>query len=204
MRSILLLVIIGVILIFTGCSDLTKEEVVEKAQDKIDNIKTYQCRVEVEIFGNRGSQIYEISQSYKEGSFRLETLSPKHLEGKIVIIEENRAKIHHPNIEQSITIENFIQNREESMFLGDFLAWNFQEVLEVREITHQGKDYFILSKEMDQGSFYHHTQCLWLEKKSIEPKYVKIYDDKGNLRIEISIFDLEINKNIDDGLFILD
>jgi len=203
-RSRLLLVIIGAIVLITGCSDLTKEKVLVKTQEKINNIKTYQCRVEVEVFGNKGSQLYELKQAYKEGSFRIDTMSPKHLEGKIVIIKDNRAKIYHPNIEQNIIIDNFTQKREECIFLGDFLTWNFQEVLEVIKITEQDKDYFVLKEEIDQGNFYHNTQCLWIEKKTLLPRYIKIYDKEGNIRVDISIFDLEINKNLEDGLFTID
>lgn len=204
MRSRLLLVIIGVIVLITGCSDLTKEEILVKSQEKINNINTYQCRVEVEVYGNKGSQLYEIMQAYKEGSFRLETKNPKHLEGKVVIIKDNRAKIYHPTIEQSTIIENFTQKREECMFLGDFLTWNFQENLEVTEITEQDQDYFVLKKDIAQGNFYHNKQCLWIEKKTLLPRYIKIYDKESNIRVEISIFDLEINKSLEDGLFTID
>lgn len=204
MRLKLLLVIVGTIVLITGCSNLTKEEVLVKTQEKLNNIKTYQCRVEVEVFGNKGSQLYEIRQSYKEGSFRLESLSPTHLEGKVVIIKDNRAKIYHPNIKQSTIIDNFTQKREECIFLGDFLTWNFQENMEVIETTEQDQDYIVLKKEIDQGNFYHNNQCLWIEKKTLLPRFIKIYDEEGNIRVEISIFDLEINKSIEDGLFTID
>lgn len=203
MRSRLLFIIIGVVILLTACSDLTKEEVLEKMQHKVDHIETYQCRVEVEVFGNKGSQLYEMKQLYKEGGFRLETLSPKHLQGKIVIIKDNQAKIYHPAIEQSVIIDGFSQKQEQSMFLGDFLTWDFKETIKYEKITEQNQEYFILRKDIEQNCFYHDYMCLWIEKKTFFPKYIKVYDQENEIRVEITILDLEINKDIEDSLFII-
>ena len=204
MRSRFLFIIMGVIILLTACNDLTKEEAIEKMQNKVDDIKTYQCRVEVEVFGNKGSQLYEMRQLYKEGAFRLETMSPKHLTGKIVIIKNGKAKIYHPTIKQSIIIDDFRQNYEETMFLGDFMDWNIQEFVEFEKITEKNQDYLILKKDIKQDCFYHDHLSLWIDKKTLLPRYMKIYDQKNRIRVEISIFDLEINKDIEEALFIID
>ncbi len=201
MRSKILLVIIGITLLITSCSGLTKEKVIKKTQEKINNIKTYESRVEVEIIGNNGCQLYEIDQAYKEGSFRLETLSPSHLAGKVVIIKGNKAEIFHPSFDQTITIENFRQNREELMFLGDFISLNIQGVEEVKEESRNEQNYYILDKNIEEGNFYHNKLSIWIEKKKFLPKYIEIFDKKGNIRVKINILDLKINHNIDDGLF---
>lgn len=201
MRSKILLVIIGITLLITSCSGLTKEKVIKKTQEKINNIKTYESRVEVEIIGNNGCQLYEIDQAYKEGSFRLETLSPSHLAGKVVIIKGNKAEIFHPSFNQTITIENFRQNREELMFLGDFISLNIQGVEEVKEESRNEQNYYILDKNIEEGNFYHNKLSIWIEKKKFLPKYIEIFDKKGNIRVKINILDLKINHNIDDGLF---
>lgn len=202
MRSKILFVIIVITILITSCSGLTKEKIIEKTQKSINNIKTYQSRVEVEIFGNNGSQLYQIEQAYKEGAFRLETISPSHLAGKVVIIKDNRAKIYHPSFEQSIIIENFTQNREEFMFLGDFITWNIQGVDEVQEETREGQKYYVFTKEFDEeGNIYHHKLSVWVDKKIFLPKYIEIFDIKGNIRVKINILDLKVNHSIEDQLF---
>lgn len=206
MKVKLLLFITMSILFLTGCSsrDLTNEEILAQVQEKFNEINTYQCIVEAEVIGNKGSQVYKIKQLYKNGFYRLETLSPKNLEGKIVIVKGKKAKIYHPNIDQSIIIDDFTANHIEGLFLGDFLSWNFQKSIKIEKNNIQGQQYFIVKKMIDAQDYYHYQKSLWINQKTMLPEHIKVYDKKGNIRLELSIHNLIINEEIDDKLFQLE
>ncbi len=203
--KLLLFIIIGILLL-TGCGsrDLTDEEILAKTQKKFNGINTYQCIVEVEVTGNKGSQIYKIKQLYKNGFYRLETLSPKSLKGKIVIIKNKKAKIYHPNIDQSIIIDDFTANHIEGLFLGDFLSWNFRKNIKIEESSTQDHQYLIVKKIINEQDYYHYQKSLWINKKTMLPEYIKVYDKGGNIRLELGIHNLIINEEIDDKLFQLE
>lgn len=204
MKVKLLWVFLIAIIFLSGCQGLTKEEILAKTQRKFEEINTYQCRVDAEIIGNKGSQVYEMQQFYKEGTFRLETLSPKNLEGKVVIIQGSKGKIYHPNIDQSIVIEDFAKNESEEKFLGDFLLWDLQEGIKIEEGSVGEQEYLIVSKEADPKDYYHYRKGMWIDKETLLPKYIKIFDQKDNVRVELTISDLKINQDIDDELFKLE
>ena len=67
----------------------------------------------------------------------------------------------------------------------------------------QGKDkkYYVFTKEFDEGgNIYHHKLSVWVDKKFL-PKYIEIFDIKGNIRVKINILDLKVNHSIEDQLF---
>ncbi|SJZ81207.1 LolA family protein [Garciella nitratireducens] len=206
MKVKLLLFFVGIFLLLSGCSssDLTKEEVIERVQKKFGEVKTYQCIVEAEVIGNKGSQVYKIKEFYKNGCYRLETLSPKNLEGKTVVVKQNKAKIYHPSIHQSIIIDDFTTNHTEGLFLGDFLSWNFQESVEIEESNMNNQEYVIVKKVIDEQDYYHYQKSLWINKKNMLPKYIKVYDKEENIRLHLNLQNLMINEEIDDKLFQLE
>lgn len=204
MKAKLLCFFLAAMIVLSGCQGLTKEEILAKTQKKFKEIHTYQCKVEAEVMSNRGSQVYEMKQFYKDEAFRLETLSPKNLEGKVVVIQENQGKIYHPNIDESIVIENFAKNENEEKFLGDFLLWDLQEKVKIEEGSVEKREYLIVSKQMNPKEYYHYRKSLWIDKETLLPKYIKIFDKEDNIRVELTISDLKINQDIDDELFKLE
>lgn len=193
---------IGLFIFLTGCGNLTNEEIIEKTEKQLKEMKSYQCTLEIKVTGNKGSQEYEIKQFFQSpDSYRLETLSPKQLEGKTTIFQQGKAKIYHPHIDQSIIIENFEPKGEEVMFLGDFLKWDFDKETKIEEKVQGEQEYLVLTREIAKGSYYHHKQSLWIHKKDILPRYIKIYDQEGNPRIEITIKDFKIAPEFDKMLF---
>ncbi len=196
-----LFLLLMIILVITGCNGQANEKILRGAKGKLDGISSYQYTAIVEVFGNKDSQKYEINHYYKNGKYRLESISPVHLKGKIVIIDDQQTTIYHPNIHQRIVLEDIHKDPYEGMFLGDFINWEFQANMEYSEEKEGDREYLVVIKDISQRKDYHHKQSMWIDKDSKLPQYIEIYDKEGQIRVHITIKDLIINGDIRDELF---
>jgi outer membrane lipoprotein-sorting protein len=201
-RSLLWIVFI---LLIVGCAPKTKEDLLYEAQKKLNKMESYSCQVEITVKGNKNPEKYIMKQWFKKpNKYKLEVIGPKDLQGKITIGNGQKAWIYHPGIKQVWMMEEFLNSKEQNMFLGYFLrnSLNSEEVKGNIE-TLEEKDYITIDTEIPGNHVYYHKERLWINLEHLEPYLLEVFDIKGEKRIEVKYSDFQYNPKIEEEMFLI-
>lgn len=204
LRSRRLLWIVFILLI-VGCAPKTEEDLLYEAQKKLNKMESYSCQVEITVKGNKKPEKYTMKQWFKKpNKYRLEVIQPKDLQGKITIGNGKNAWIYHPGIKQVWMTEEFLNSKEQNMFLGYFLrnSLNSEEVQGNIETLEQ-KEYITIDTEIPGNHVYYHKERLWINLKHAEPYLLEVFDIKGEKRIEVKYSNFQYNPKIEEEMFLI-
>lgn len=188
--TVLIVIMIGMLIFFIGCQkkESTKEEVYGDFQKKISKMEGYNCIAEIQVAGNKSSQDYVMTHSYKKPDYyKLEVVSPEHLKGKTMEYKDNKIFIKNPDINDLVEIPN-VGNNSQYLFVGDFIKNYIQN--ETMKIS-LSDDNLVLETDIPGENKYFKTQILYINNKTKNPVKMEILDDKGNLKFNINYKDFE-------------
>lgn len=203
MKSKLCIVFFVMVLLMTGCSEKTDEEIFYKAQKQMVDMKTYICTADITIYGNKTPIKYTAKQWYKEpNKYKIEVISPENLEGKVTIYNGKRAWVSHPRIGQEWLMEDFSSTIEQKFFLGYFLN-NFlsTENPQLTRETVDDKEYILIGAEIPGNHPYFTKERLWFDIKKYYPRRLQVLDTNDNVIINVEYIDFKFNENLDDNIF---
>lgn len=156
-------IIIGIVIVFTsviiGCekSKSTKEEIYKDFQNEISKMKSYKCRADIEVIGNKSSQKYSLIHEYNgPGKFKLEVIEPKHLKGKTMEYKDDKIIVTNPTIKDELVLPN-IGEDSQHLFIGDFIK-NYLQGEEIEVAMEDG--YLVLTVPIPGNTKYFNKQKL--------------------------------------------
>lgn len=195
--------ILFIVLLLTGCSEKTDEELFYDAQKKIVSLNTYTCTAEVTVYGNKSPQKYTAKQWFAApDKYRIEIENPENLKGKVTVYNGKRAWICHPRIGQEWMMEDFLASVEQKMFLGYFINnfVNTENVKLNKEII-DDKEYISLQTEIPGNHPYFNKERLWFDIEKYYPYRLQVLDVDDNVRIDVQYLNFRYNENIDNRIF---
>lgn len=185
--------IIVTLMIGIGCqkSKSTKEEIYKDFQNYISKIKSYKCKADIEVLGNKKSQKYSLIHEYKgSGNYKLEMIEPKHLKGKTIEYKEEKIVVINPDIKDKFILPN-VGEDSQHLFIGDFIKNYLQG--EEMEIEMKG-EYLALTVPIPGNTKYFNKQILYIDTKEKNPAKLEILDQEGNNRFIVNYSDFEYRK----------
>lgn len=203
MRNLFLCICI--VLLITGCSPKSEEELFYESQRMLNKIESYQCDVEITSIGNKGQQKYMMRQWFKKpDKYRLEVMYPDNLKGKITIFDGKKAWMYHPAIEQTWIMDGFFNSQEQNLFLGYFIE-NYvnSETAQIQRKKIDNAEYLVIVTEIPGNHAYFSKEWLWMDIETKKPILLQIFDRQDDLRIEVKYTEFEYNPEIEDDLFTL-
>ena len=198
--------ILFIVLLLTGCSEKTDEELLYDAQKKIVSLNTYICTAEITVYGNKSPQKYTAKQWFAApDKYRIEIENPENLKGKVTIYNGKRAWICHPRIGQEWLMEDFLASVEQKMFLGYFINnfVNTENVKLNKEII-DDKEYILLQTEIPGNHPYFNKERLWFDIKKYYPYRLQVLDVDDNVRIDVQYLNFRYNESIDNRIFTIE
>ncbi|SHH48403.1 germination lipoprotein GerS [Tepidibacter thalassicus] len=194
MKKWIVYTLLGFVFIFllTGCSESTNEEVYYKLHKKITNLKSYSCIARINVFGNKSSKEYIVKHYYKAPDYyKLETLSPSNIRGKVTIYNKDNIIVKNPNCKDEFRITyKGIENRY--LFVGDFI----KNILENENLDVFSDRYFlILETSIPGSSFYFSKEKIYIDKKTLKPNKLEIIDSNGKKRFIVIYKEFKYNVN---------
>ena len=191
--ALLVVVMISILGIFIGCQkrESTKEEVYTEFQKKISSMKSYKCKAEIEVIGNKSAQNYTFIHTYnKPDNYKLEVVSPNHLKGKTIEYKNNKIIVKNPDIDDTVELPNKGKNNQ-YMFIGDFIKNSLQN----EEINIKlSKEKLILETYIPGEDEYFNKQVLYVSTETKIPEKMEILDVKGDTRFTVNYKDFEYEK----------
>jgi len=196
--------IIAAILItlLQGCAKPGDDDL-SKVHKMLSGIETYTAVAEIIVNGNKAVENYVVKQYFKyPDKYRLEVISPDDKKGKVTLYDGEKIWIHHPQINQTYTMETFREVEETSMFPGYF-AKNLLtgEEAEYKIYSENGSEFITIKVEVPGGNSYRKHQILYIDRKKVVPVKMEIMDSKGAVTVTIHYKDFIYNGDIDEKLF---
>lgn len=188
--TILSIIILCVLVVFIGCKrrESTKEEVYGEFQKKISKIESYRCIAEIETIGNKSPKDYVVIHDYKKPDYyKLEVVSPSHLEGKTMEYQGDKIIIKNPDIKDEVELPNTGKNNQ-YLFIGDFIKNYLQN--EEMSIKLSG-DNLILETQIPGDNKYIKKQVLYVNTKTKNPVKMEILDNEEKIRFNINYKEFE-------------
>lgn len=164
--------------------------------------RSYSAIADITINGNKGISKYKVKQYFVEpDKLRLETLEPNYLRGKIVVLYENKWKVHHPLINNSFEILRpkdddaliLMGVIEKHVFIG--------EASKLYNTVFRNVNCVGIKSVVPGGNKLRANTILYINEKSKLPMGMTILDDKGNINIEILYSEFKYDQNFDNALF---
>lgn len=203
MKSKSWIIVFVMILLMTGCSEKTDEEIFYKAQKRMIDMETYVCTADITIYGNKSPVKYTAKQWYKApNKHKIEIVGPESLKGKTTIYNGKRAWVSHPRIGQEWLMEDFSTAIEQKFFLGYFLS-NFlnTENAKLSRETVDKNEYILIGAEIPGNHPYFSQEKLWFDVNKYYPHKLQVLDINDNIIINVEYIDFKFNENLDDNIF---
>ena len=191
------------VLLFVGCGNSEEVSTMEKIQNQLKNMESYECTGTLTRISNKGQNVYDIKQYYKStGEYRLELLSPDDVAGNYTVFDGTSIFQHNPRV-QGKYIKNVPQSQmRNELFLGSFAKNYFQsEDVSIETANMETGTTTVLEAVIPGENKYTATEKLWIDDETIKPVKLVIYDVEGNERYIVEYKDFEYNCDIDDSLF---
>lgn len=182
------------------------ENLLERTEKKASRIKSYYVEMNVSLQDNEESLLYRVRQWYRHpDAFRIEiedTGESGPISKQVFISDGLKTYIFNPDL------EDFYQVHDHEEMPSPFLlegVWNILlgasrvDLLRVEKLDRY--NYYVLDISPGQVHRSYARQIIWLEKKSLLPARVEIYDGRGNL-VQVLTFDkIQTNLSLEAELF---
>jgi outer membrane lipoprotein-sorting protein len=175
----------------------------EKAQSMLAGLETYTATAEIIVRGNKLIGTYKIRQYFKyPDKYRLEVIEPTDKTGKVTLYDGERIWIHHPQINQTFTMEGYKEVEESSMFPGYFARKLLTGETASYDLKRIGpEEYVVIKVDIPGGNNYRKTQVLYIDKSSMLPARMEILNSDGEAAVTVYYRDFIPNPRLDDNLF---
>ncbi len=187
-----------------GCGESSFGREGKKPAEILAEMKSYSCFADVLIVSNKGENNYKVNIFWeKGGKYRIETTSPKLLEGSVILFDGKGIWHYNPNVKSKIS---FIGvggdfDGKSKIFISEFMKNYFKRSDSFEEeIRLAGKDYIVFYANVDDGKYFK-FQKLWFDIEKGEPSALETFDDDGKLVFKADFSNFKFNEESNEKAF---
>lgn len=162
-------------------------------KDFFDDFKGYEAQVKVSLLKDSKPNVLRMKQKADlKGNYEYILEEPTHLKGLCVTYDGRRITQYHPAIGQTVECEPS-QARQE-MLLTSFVE-RYQSSKEVkRDVAKQdGKTLVTIEMPIEGGFKYMAKEKLYLDEEKLLPIQMIIYDETGNITLQVDYESFKYN-----------
>ena len=163
---------------------------IQEIEQYILNVTSYKAKIKVTVSSNKNANFYEFEQEVRGQSYsRQLALSPDSLSGMEIIYENGVITLQNTKYNLSQIYENYPYISTNSLFLTSFIE-GYRNADE-KEITQE--DEKIQMSYISKINKYNNKQILYINKASLEPQNLQVYDINNALKVDIIYNEIELN-----------
>ena len=163
---------------------------IQEIEQYILNVTSYKAKIKVTVSSNKNANFYEFEQEVRGQSYsRQLALSPDSLSGMEIIYENGVITLQNTKYNLSQIYENYPYISTNSLFLTSFIE-GYRNADE-KEITQE--DEKIQMSYISKVNKYNNKQILYINKASLEPQNLQVYDINNALKVDIIYNEIELN-----------
>ena len=163
---------------------------IEEIEEYILNINSYKAKIKVTVKSNKNVNFYEFEQEVKfpQTATQIAT-SPESLEGVKIAYKDGILEITNTQFNLSKIYKDYPYVSDNIMFLTSFLEG--YKTAEDKEIIEEN-DKIVMSYKKEKNK-YTNKQKLYINKSTLKPENLQIYDINNDCRVDIVYNEIEFN-----------
>lgn len=184
------ILIILLLLVISNKSKKSGNNTNEDVKDYILNITSYNANITVKEISNKNDNEYNLKQEVREDYEKQVGVSPEEIAGLEIIFknENNVLEIKNSKIGASKIYENYKMIYNNNLFLTDFIR-NYKSSQKQKYYEKDDTCFF----EIESNNIYQSKTILSIDKKTLKPTKMEIYDNNKNVKVYILYNEIEIN-----------
>ena len=185
-----------------GCSPNSEEKTYKAIHQKLTGLETYSCTAQIYVKGNKEPGQFRTKQWFcMPDRYRLEVLEPSPCRARPQYMTVVGFGYITP-IDQVLLLEDLEPPEDQNLFLGFFL----RDMLETESIHYSfeewnGATVMIIGLPVPGGSKYRSAQRLVVDRKSLRPLVLEMYDINGTVTTRVEFLDFQFNPELDSDFF---
>ena len=190
-RLILMGFLLSMAITFYGCG--MQKNTVKTSSDFFKDLKQYEASVSVTFLKDKQPNKIKMKQIAKaDGTYEMTILEPEHMQDVKFICDGQKVTQYFPSINQSI--EQKISIAQNEILLTSFAArYLTNENIKEQEVQLDGKKMITYEMPIEGNFRYLSKEKIWLEEKSLKPVQMVLYDEEGNITIEVIYNEFKYN-----------
>ena len=163
---------------------------IEEIEEYILNINSYKAKIKVTVKSNKNVNFYEFEQEVKfpQTATQIAT-SPESLEGIKIAYKDGILEITNTQFNLSKIYKDYPYVSDNIMFLTSFLEG--YKTAEDKEIIEEN-DKIVMSYKKEKNK-YTNKQKLYINKSTLKPENLQIYDINNDCKVDIVYNEIEFN-----------
>lgn len=191
-RIILMNMLLLLAFAFYGCNG-AKGTSIHSERNFFKELKQYESEVTVTFLKDKQPNEMKMKQiANMNGSYEWTVIEPEHLKDVKVSFDGNQITEYFPSVNKTLEVKGSTAQNEIVLthFVSRYLT---NENIKEQEIQLNGKSVHTYEMPIEGGFKYLSKEKLWLDEKSQLPLKMEIYDDTGNITIEVVYKDFKFN-----------
>ena len=195
-----LFIILGVVLLLSGCGKYSDKDLVKDLSKKINDSKAYNMTGTLEIYRNEEKYTYDVESSYKEGDlFKVSLINKANNHEQIILKNEEGVYVLTPLLNKSFKFQSdWPYNNSQIYLLQPVLTDITNDKEKKVEKTNDG--YIITSKVNYSTEKDFKNQKIYVDKDKNITK-VEVLDGTDNVKMRLTVIDIDYNAKFDDDYF---
>ena len=162
---------------------------IQEIEQYILNVTSYKAKIKVTVCSNKNTNYYEFEQEVRSQSYTKQlALSPESLAGMEIIYENGIITVQNTKYNLSQIYENYPYISSNSLYLTSFIDYRNSTSKEITEVD--GKIQMSYTPKLNK---YNNKQILYINKSSLEPQNLQVFDINNELRVDIIYNEIELN-----------
>lgn len=162
---------------------------VQEIEQYFLNINSYSAKIKVTVTSNKNVNFYELEQNVKVDKIEQMAISPKELEGIKISYENGKLVIKNTKYDLAKIYENYPYIANNDLYLTSFLEeYRSNESKKIEE-----KNGKIIMSFNSKESKYDNKKMLYINKSTLKPENLQIYDINNDCKVDILYNEIEFN-----------
>ncbi|MFI3260718.1 MAG: hypothetical protein R3Y13_03295 [bacterium] len=199
----IVLFLIAVMFIVTGCSSGSKEDIVEKFSESINKSDSYLLTGKMEIYDGQDTYTYTLESSYlKEGYYKVILINDTNNHEQIILRDGESVYVVTPSLNKSFKFDSVWPDNSSQAYLLDSILTDIKNDDE-HEITELEDGYEIKSavNYPNNGELRYQVVTFDSDMNIIS---VEVYDSNENIYITVNFTSIDMNAKLKEEDFSLE
>ena len=193
-------IILGVILLLTGCGKYNDKSLIKDVSKKINNSKSYHLIGTLDIFRNEEKYSYDVDSSYKkEDLFKVNLKNKSNEHEQIILKNKEGVYVITPSLNKNFKFQSdWPYNNSQIYLLQPIITDISNEKDRKFETTKNG---YVITSKVDYPTEKDYVkQKVYIDNDKNITK-VEVLDKNNNVRMKLKISNIEYNPKFEDDYF---
>ena len=198
-----ILALIGICLLITGCGKTTKEDVIKKFKNNINNINSYKINGDMEISNDEEKFVYSLESYYLKGDYyKVVLVNQTNNHEQIILKNKSDIYVITPSLNKSFKFQSEWPNNSSQAYLLGSLVKDIESDQNV-EVLESDSGYIIKTKVNYPNNEDLVYQKIYLND-NLEVQKVEVYNNSDLVMIKVNFTNIDLNNKLNESDFKLE